>query len=67
MTHSLNWKSGKLTTGDVSEQWLRWTGSLRRVDGEWQIVHEHVSIPMDPVTGVALSDLTPVWSEPLCH
>jgi ketosteroid isomerase-like protein len=59
VTHSLNCKRGTLTNGHASEQWLRWTTALRRFADSWLIVHEHVSVPMDPATGTALLDLRP--------
>jgi ketosteroid isomerase-like protein len=58
-TRSLNRKSGTLTTGETSEQWLRWTACFRKVGDIWLVTHEHVSVPMDPVSGEALVDLTP--------
>jgi uncharacterized protein (TIGR02246 family) len=33
--------------------WLRVTCCYRRIDGQWQVVHEHVSVPFDPETGKA--------------
>jgi uncharacterized protein (TIGR02246 family) len=33
--------------------WMRVTACYRRVDGEWRVAHEHVSIPFDPMTGKA--------------
>jgi uncharacterized protein (TIGR02246 family) len=58
-THSLNWKSGTLTTGEKTEQWLRWTACFRKLGDTWLVAHEHVSVPMDPGSGEALVDLTP--------
>lgn len=31
--------------------WLRVTACSRKIKGKWLIVHEHVSIPFDPMTG----------------
>lgn len=58
LTHSLNRKRGTIR-GSVSEQWLRWTAGWRPLDATWRIVHEHVSVPMDPAAGRALVDLEP--------
>lgn len=33
--------------------WMRITACLQRTDGQWQVVHEHVSVPFDPQTGQA--------------
>lgn len=38
-------------THPASETWTRATVCYQRSDGEWRIVHEHVSVPFDPVTG----------------
>ncbi len=34
--------------------WLRVTVCYRRIDGHWQVAHEHVSIPFDPMSGKAV-------------
>jgi uncharacterized protein (TIGR02246 family) len=41
----------------AQQQWLRITGCYRRTAGEWRIVHEHVSVPFDPMTGKAVLTL----------
>ena len=56
---SLNHIRGTLETGRVTELWLRWTACFRLVEGEWLIVHDHVSVPADLAHGRALSSLTP--------
>ena len=33
--------------------WMRVTACYRRIGGRWRVVHEHVSIPFNPVTGKA--------------
>jgi len=58
-THSLNRTSGMLKSGQNSERWLRWTACLRKRDGAWRIVHEHVSVPTDLKSGKAALDLRP--------
>ncbi len=58
-THSLNRISGTLTNGATTAMWVRTTTGLRRIDGEWLIAHDHVSVPIDVETGRALRDLTP--------
>lgn len=39
--------------------WSRGTRVFRRIDGAWKLVHQHVSFPMDPATGLARTDLLP--------
>jgi ketosteroid isomerase-like protein len=57
--HSLNRVSGTLTGGRITGMWLRWTACLRRTDGVWLIVHDHVSVPADLQGAHALVNLTP--------
>jgi uncharacterized protein (TIGR02246 family) len=47
-------KRGKKRDGGV-----RVTTSLRKIDGKWLVVHEHVSVPLDMTTGEALMSLAP--------
>src|SRR4029450_3199255 len=42
--HSLNHVKATLASAQISELWLRWTACLRRIDGVWLIVHDHVSV-----------------------
>lgn len=58
-THSLNRTGGMLKSGQRSERWLRWTACLRKRDGTWRVVHEHVSVPVDLKSGKASFDLLP--------
>ncbi|MEQ7005722.1 nuclear transport factor 2 family protein [Actinopolymorpha sp. B17G11] len=39
--------------------WVRYTGGLRKIDGQWLIVHDQVSVPTDFADGKALLDLEP--------
>lgn len=39
--------------GKTTEIVFRVTNGLRKINGKWLIVHEHVSVPVDPVTGQA--------------
>jgi len=59
IARSLNRVSGTLTNGTPIDQWLRWTACFWQVDGNWLIVHDHVSVPTDFATGRALLDLKP--------
>ena len=49
--------------GQPVDMWARETNVLQRVDGEWLVVHDHVSVPIDFASGEALMDLTPRPSE----
>jgi ketosteroid isomerase-like protein len=56
---SLNRISGTLKNGKRSDYWVRWTTGYRKIDGNWLIVHDQVSVPMDVETGAALRNLEP--------
>ena len=49
--HYLYRISGTTAAGGI-DMWLRCTLGLRRLEGAWTIVHEHVSVPFD-ATGAA--------------
>lgn len=51
--------SCKDENGVVQGGWTRLSQHLRRIDGEWLIVHEHFSAPFDLQSGKALFDLEP--------
>ena len=57
--HSLNHLNATLANGHTTDLWLRWTACLRRIDGVWLVVHDHVSVPADLEHGRAVVDLTP--------
>lgn len=42
---SLNRISGARTDGEDTSVWVRATVGLRKIDGKWSIVHEHLSVP----------------------
>jgi uncharacterized protein YndB with AHSA1/START domain/ketosteroid isomerase-like protein len=42
-----------------TEMWSRGTRIFRRFEGEWRMIHQHVSFPMDPATGMARFDMVP--------
>jgi ketosteroid isomerase-like protein len=57
--HSLNRINGTLKNGTSTDIWLRWTACLRKIDGNWLIVHDQASVPLDFESGRALLNLTP--------
>jgi uncharacterized protein (TIGR02246 family) len=54
--HMLHADSGTRRGGQDMEVWLRATVCARRIDGRWQIIHEHVSFPMNPGDWSAVVD-----------
>jgi ketosteroid isomerase-like protein len=58
--YSLNRLSGTLQNGNASSGfWVRMTACFRKIDGNWLIVHDHVSVPLDVESGRALLSLEP--------
>jgi uncharacterized protein (TIGR02246 family) len=57
--HSLNRVSGTLKNGNRTDFWLRATTCFRKIDSNWLIVHDQVSVPFDPESGRALLTLGP--------
>ena len=57
--YSVNHVKGTLMNGHTTDMWVRWTACFRRIDGEWRIVHDHVSVPADLEHGTAVLNLTP--------
>jgi ketosteroid isomerase-like protein len=62
--HGFGRLSGTLATGtgtgtETSGMWVRVTLCLRRVDGEWLIAHDQVSVPFDVRSGRGAADLEP--------
>lgn len=51
--------TGKLTNGTPVDMWMRYTEGLKRIDGQWRVVHEHISVPVNLSTGRARLDLKP--------
>jgi uncharacterized protein (TIGR02246 family) len=57
--HSLNRISGTLKNGNRTDVWVRATTCYRKIDANWLITHDHVSVPLDPESGRALLSLEP--------
>jgi ketosteroid isomerase-like protein len=58
--HSFNRLSGTLKDETRSGGFrVRATYCLRKIDGNWLIVHDHASAPLDPASGKALLNLEP--------
>jgi ketosteroid isomerase-like protein len=57
--HSLNHVSSVSKKAGKEETWLRATVGFKKINGEWLVTHEHVSLPFDMETGKAALDLEP--------
>jgi PhnB protein len=45
LAHSINHMTGARTNGEQSDVWVRVTVGFQKIDGDWQVIHEHVSVP----------------------
>lgn len=50
---------GTVAGGQFIDMWARETNVLSRINGDWLVVHDHVSVPIDFMSGRALMDLGP--------
>jgi uncharacterized protein (TIGR02246 family) len=57
--HSFNRFSGTLENGDRIGPWVRYTAGFRKIDGNWVIAHDQVSVPVDFGSGRPLVNLEP--------
>ena len=46
--------TNKETGGPATCNWVRVSVCYERQNGEWKVVHEHVSVPIDPATSKAV-------------
>jgi uncharacterized protein (TIGR02246 family) len=58
--HTLERISGKMKKGGQSmDMWIRATSGVRKINGKWLIVHDHISVPANFDTGKAELGLKP--------
>ena len=58
--HCFGRLSGTLRNGTAtSGMWVRATFCFQRVDGNWLIAHDQVSVPLDMASGKGVTDLEP--------
>ena len=48
--------TGTLKGGQKFDDNVRWTEVLRKIGGQWRVVHEHISVPVDFDSGKAVFD-----------
>ncbi len=51
--HSVQHFTGKTADGKPVDITFRQTDVLRKIDGQWKIIHQHISLPVDMKTGKA--------------
>ena len=59
VVYSLNHMNAAMNGGGKIDYWLRWTAAWQKIDGQWLIVHDQVSVPTNFQNGTAAMDLTP--------
>ncbi|UPK75687.1 nuclear transport factor 2 family protein [Nocardioidaceae bacterium SCSIO 66511] len=58
--HAFGRLSGTLQDGTVTNgMWVRVTYCFRKIDGNWLITHDHVSVPFDLASGTGVTNLEP--------
>jgi uncharacterized protein (TIGR02246 family) len=57
--HSFNRLTGTMENEDQFGPWVRYTVGFRKIDGNWFIAHDQVSVPADFRSGRALLNLEP--------
>ncbi|ACZ87693.1 YybH family protein [Streptosporangium roseum] len=58
--HGFGRLSGTLKNGTAtSGMWVRATFCFRKIDGDWLIAHDQVSVPLDMPSGKGVTDLEP--------
>jgi ketosteroid isomerase-like protein len=55
----LNRMANRSPDGTEDVTWSRGTRIFERRDGEWKMIHQHVSFPIDAETGMAATGLEP--------
>lgn len=55
--HRLNRMHGTTKDGEPFDCGVRWTSCFEKIDGQWLITHEHISVPIDMESGKGLMDL----------
>jgi ketosteroid isomerase-like protein len=59
LAYGLEHISGKLKSGKPADIWLRYTAGLKKINGQWRDIHDHISVPVDIDSGKAMLDLKP--------
>jgi ketosteroid isomerase-like protein len=59
VAHWLSRVSGTLKNGHEAGFWVRATSCCQRSNDRWLITHEHISLPVDVMSGRAATDLMP--------
>jgi uncharacterized protein (TIGR02246 family) len=56
-SHNLGHVKGTRANGEKADYWVRATVGFRKHNGQWLVIHDHVSMPFDMETGKAVRAL----------
>jgi uncharacterized protein (TIGR02246 family) len=56
-SHNLSHVTGTRSNGEKADYWVRVTVGFQKRNGQWLVIHDHVSMPFDMETGKAVRDL----------
>jgi uncharacterized protein (TIGR02246 family) len=56
-THNLGHVKGSRANGEKADYWVRVTVGFQKRNGQWLVIHDHVSMPFDMETGKAVREL----------
>ena len=59
VAHWLSRVSGTLKNGHEAGFWVRVTSCCQRSNDRWLVTHEHISLPVDVMSGKAVTGLVP--------
>jgi uncharacterized protein (TIGR02246 family) len=60
--HGLIKMTGTMKDGEKMDCWMRITNGFRKINGQWLVTHEQISVPVDMATNKACWDLKPEWT-----
>jgi len=56
-SHNLGHVKGTRANGEKADYWVRVTVGFQKRNGQWLVIHDHVSMPFDMETGKAVREL----------
>lgn len=59
VSYCISHMTGATKSGEKMDVWMRHTGVYRKLNGQWKIIHEQLSVPIDMKTDKAMWDLDP--------
>ena len=56
-SHNLGHVRGTRANGENADYWVRVTVGFKKLNGQWLVSHDHVSMPIDMESGTAVREL----------